>query len=421
MEDLVPDVCSPRRTPVLWLNRDPRVGVLSPERARMRSRSTWREHGWRPLILLSSLATGGAERVTVSFLRRLRQQQIEAIACTVTARHDGPLAAELDETGVIRRDLGARRLADPLALWRLLHLLRREQINIVHAHGQDASILATAARSLAGVPLVITRHVLEEPSVNWRQRLRASLALWAIRHADAVVAVSSAAADRLAELTPLARAAIRVIPNGIDLERFSQPRLMARRAELRRALGFSAGDLLVLVPAVLRQGKGQELLIEALPALRARVPAARVLFAGGGECETALRLQAQPHGDAVVFLGPRQDMPELLAACDLVVLPSRAEALPTALMEAAAAGRPVVATRVGGTAEVVEHGRTGWLVPPDDVTALVDAIATLLIDRQRARAFGRAARQRASERFALDLHVERTLALWSEVLRRARR
>ncbi|HXF05576.1 MAG TPA: glycosyltransferase, partial [Blastocatellia bacterium] len=151
-----------------------------------------------PLILLSSLATGGAERVTVSFLRRLQQRGMEALVCTVTARHDGPLAAELSSSGVRRYDLGARRLADPLAAWRLLRLLRRQPIALVHAHGQDASILGAAVRSLVGVPLIITRHVLDEPSVTWRQRLRARLALWAIRQADAVVAVSSAAADRLA-------------------------------------------------------------------------------------------------------------------------------------------------------------------------------------------------------------------------------
>jgi glycosyltransferase involved in cell wall biosynthesis len=370
---------------------------------------------------MSSLATGGAERVTVSFLRRLQEKETETMACTVTARHDGPLAAELSEAGVIRRDLGARRLADPLAPLRLLQLLRRERVDVVHAHGQDASILGAAVRSLSGVPLIITRHVLDEPSANWRQSLRARLALAAARRADAVVAVSSAAADRLAETARLPRAAIRVIPNGIDLERFGQPQLTARRAELRRALGFGPRDQLVLLPAVLREGKGHDLLIEALPALKARVPAARVLFAGGGECETALRLQAQPHGDAIVFLGPRQDIPELLAACDLVVLPSRAEALPTALIEAAAAGRPVVATRVGGTAEVVEHGRTGWLVPPDNAATLVDAVATLLIDRERARAFGAAARRLAYEQFAIDVQVERTLALWSEVAIGARR
>lgn len=370
----------------------------------------------RPLVLISRLETGGAERVTVSFLRRLARNKTKAMVCTVTARHDGRLVAELSDAGVIRHDLCARRLADPSALLRLIRLFQRERIDIVHAHGQDASILGAAARSLSSVPLVVTRHVLDEPSADLRQSLRARFALAAARRADAVVAVSSAVADRLAEIANLPRAAIRVIPNGIELERFERVELTARRAELRRALGFGPDDSLVLVPAVLREGKGHEILIEALPALRARVPSARVVFGGGGEREAALCLQARPHGDAVVFLGPREDIPELLAACDLVVLPSLAEALPTALIEAAAAGRPVVATRVGGTAEVVENGHTGLLVPPNDPNALADAAAILLTNRERARAFGEAAHRHAHERFAVDLQVKRTLALWAEIV-----
>lgn len=420
MENPVSDVCASRRTRLLLLNQG--LSVEAPvERRRVQNLSHRPERDGLPLILLSSLATGGAERVTVSFLRRLQQRGMEALVCTVTARHDGPLAAELSSSGVRRYDLGARRLADPLAAWRLLRLLRRQPIALVHAHGQDASILGAAVRSLVGVPLIITRHVLDEPSVTWRQRLRARLALWAIRQADAVVAVSSAAADRLAELARLPRAAIHVIPNGIELERFDQPQFSTCRTELRRSLGFDPQDQLVLVPAVLREGKGHERLIQAAPALRARVPAVRILFAGGGPRERALRLQAQSADGAIIFLGPRQDIPELLAACDLVVLVSDAEALPTALIEAAAAGRPVVATRVGGAAEVVEHGRTGWLVPPDDPVALVEAMANLLNDRRRARAFGATARQLAYERFSIDLQLERTLALWSEVVRGAQR
>jgi glycosyltransferase involved in cell wall biosynthesis len=165
----------------------------------------------RALVLLSGLATGGAERVTVSFLRRLKALGIQAAVCTVTGRHDSRLAGEIRDADIVRHDLGARRLADPRAAVRLARLLWREQVDVVHAHGQDASILAAAVRPFARVPLVVTRHVLDEPSASWRQRLRARLACAAFRRADAVVAVSCAAADRLAELARLARTSIEVI------------------------------------------------------------------------------------------------------------------------------------------------------------------------------------------------------------------
>ena len=224
-----------------------------------------------------------------------------------------------------------------------------------------------------------------------------------------------------AELSGLPRTAIHVIHNGIELEAFSRPELFERRPVLRRELGFLSADRPVLVPSVLREAKGHEVLIEAVPALKARVPRARVVLAGAGEREAALRRLACPYGDAVLFLGARRDIPELLAASDLVVLPSMAEGLPTALIEAAAAGRPVVATRVGGAPEVVKQGRTGILVPPNNPAALADAMATLLLDPERAQRLGQVARQLAKQRFSLELQVSRTMALWSDVIAAAKR
>lgn len=374
----------------------------------------------RPLVLLSHLATAGAERVTVSFVRRLRVMGVDASVCTLTARVDGPLAEELRAAGVPRHDLDARRLADPGALARLLRLLARERPDVVHAHGQDASILATAARRLGGFQLAVTRHVLEEPMGDARQRLRARAACAALRRADAAVAVSRAAAGRLAALSGMPPDAIHVIPNGIELEHFDDP-APARREAVRRALGAGPEDRLVLVPAALRRGKGHDALLDALPGLRARVPRARLLFAGGGwdAWENRLRARvaamAEDVRDAVRFLGPRTDIAELLAASDLVALASEAEALPTALIEAAAGGRAVVATRVGGIPEVVLDNVTGLLVPPGDPAALGVAIACLLLDRGRARAYGAAARRRARQEFAIETQVSRTVALWASL------
>jgi glycosyltransferase involved in cell wall biosynthesis len=335
----------------------------------------------------------------------------------MTARQDGPLATEIADAGVVRYDLDARRLSDPRALIRLLRLVRRERIDLLHAHGQDASILAALARCLCGFPLVITRHVMEEPAASRRQRLRARAACAAFRRADAVVAVSRAVAGRLAELSGLPRQAIHVIPNGIELERFDRA-----APEARQQVAVGPDELVILVPAALRDGKGHEVLLRALPALRARVPAVRVLFAGAGEREATLRREARGAGDAVCFLGLRTDIPDLLSACDLVVLPSATradgtveEALPTVLLEAAAGGRPVVATRVGGVEEIVQDGRTGLLVPPGDAAALAGAMAALLLDRQRARMFGRAGRGLARTRFGIATLARRTLQLWDRV------
>lgn len=373
--------------------------------------------GFRPLVLVSGLPVGGAEEVTVQFLRRLNAAGRPVPVCTVTDRHDGAPADELERAGVTRFDLGARRLADPRALARLLRLLRREEIDLVHAHGQDASILAAAASLLRPTSLLATRHVLEEPTGSVRERARASLALAALGRADAVVAVSGAVAGRLRASRPVPDGRVRVIHNGIDLGRFDPTRLERSRPEIRNSLGVEPGARVVLLPAVLREGKGHDVLLEALPAVRERIPEVRLLLAGAGEREEALRRRARARDvdDIVRFLGFRNDIPELLAASDLVVLPSLGEAFPTVLLEAAAAGRPVVATEVGGVPEVVESGRTGVLVPPDDGPELRRALVGILRDEDRARRFGRQARSLAQERFGIDRQVEQTLELWREV------
>lgn len=374
----------------------------------------------RPLILISGLAPGGAERVTVSLLLRLHRQGLSTPVCTVTSRHDGPLADELRTNGVERWDLGARRLADPGAVVRLARLLRSRRVDLIHAHGQDAAILAAAAVRLRKTPLVITRHVLEEPGADWRQRARACLTLRAFQRAEVPVAVSRAAAGELSRLAHLPMDGIRVLYNGVDTAAYERPARAPARAALCGALGLSRCARLVLLPAVLRAGKGHEVLLEALPLLRERVPGLRVLLAGTGELEPDLRQRAEQDADLVRFLGHRTDMPELMAACDLVILPSRAEALPTVLMEAAAAGRPVVATPVGGVPEIVEHGRTGLLVPPGDPAALAGAISLLMRDHRRARDFGTRARSVARARFSLERQAEQTVLLWHDA-RRSRR
>jgi len=375
----------------------------------------------RPLVLVSSLAVGGAERVVVSFLSRLAERGVPVPVCTITSSPDSPLPAELDEVGVVRHELGARRLADPLSLLRYLRLLRRERIRLVHAHGQDAWILGLAGRFLSRVPLVLTRHVLDEPAENWRQAIRRRCALIAARRADGIIAPSSAAAQRLAELAGLPADNIRLIPNGLDLERVEARTRAARREDIRSALGFAPDQSLILFVSVLRPGKGHEVMLDALPQLRRDVPSARLVIVGSGERERELKAQARQAGDAVVFLGTRDDVPELLAACDLVVLPSFAETHPVTLIEAAAAGKPVVATRVGGVAEIVDDGVTGILVPPGDPVALAMAAARILKDPTHARALGETARVLSRRRFSLDLHVDRTLSFWSQVMAGPRR
>ena len=370
----------------------------------------------RPLVLLSSLQTGGAERVTVTFLERLKARGLEVPCCTVSSLDDGPLAAELDAAAVRRLDVGAERLIDPLALLRFVRLVRRERIDLVHAHGQDAAVVAWLTRPLTGVPYVVTRHVVEETA---RDGMKGSLRTTLVRRAQA-------AADRRIHVSSAIGADGVVIANGIDVERLASPRLAMTRDAVRRSLDLDPDDRVASVVAVLRAGKGHEDLFTAWPLVQRRVPHARLLVAGAGDEAERLRALAAPLGGSVRFLGHRSDVPEILAASDVVVLPSLQEALPTVLIEAAAAARPVVATDVGGVRDVVVDGVTGLLVgivAREGVSVvpaepLADAVAQLLADPGRCRAMGQAGRERARELFTLDRQVDATLACWESVLAR---
>jgi glycosyltransferase involved in cell wall biosynthesis len=368
--------------------------------------------GMRPLVLISSLQTRGAERVTVSFLARLRQQGFEVPLGTLTRRHDGLLADDLVASGVERLDLECRRLADPVALVRLVRLLRRRRIGVVHAHGQDATILAAAACAIEGVPLIVTRHVMEEPTETVRLAWRSSLSLRALQRAERVVAVSQAVARRLVLDVKLSRPP-EVVLNGIDPSFFD---LGSRDPghELRKFLGLGSGPVILSV-AALAEGKGHDVLLAAAEALHGRFEELAVVLAGEGPLEDELRARAAQTGVAVHFLGHREDIPQLMSMADLVCQASLSEALPTALMEAGAIGRPVVATRVGGTEEVVDDQQTGLLVAAGDPEALAKAMECLLRDPERAARMGRVAARSARRRFSLEAQAEATVELWRQV------
>jgi glycosyltransferase involved in cell wall biosynthesis len=257
--------------------------------------------------------------------------------------------------------------------------------------------------------------MLDEPDTNWRERLRARWALAAARRADAVIAVSSSTADHLSRMAPIPRDEIDVIPNGIDIARFDGTNLAGQRTELRRRFGIGPDEKMVLVIAALRRGKGHEVLIEAWPAIRQRLPCAKAFFVGGGERRAALESRCRRFGAPVTFLGWRDDIAELLTASDVVVHPSFSEAYPTVLMEAAAAGRPIVATRVGGVAEIVDHGRNGLLVAPGDVSGLADAVCEILCSSRHGSRFGAEGRKRARDDFSLDRQIEKTLGVWTSM------
>jgi glycosyltransferase involved in cell wall biosynthesis len=265
---------------------------------------------------------------------------------------------------------------------------------------------ALAAAAFAHIPAVMaTMQVF--PRAALPRRYVPQL-VW--RGVDRFLAVSDEVARGLIGLSGGTSHKIRVVRNGIMTTNYQRPPNNALRASLLKG----AQRQLVLTTARLDEQKGHKYLLEAA----AMVPDANFVFAGDGPLRARLEAQALALelGDRTVFLGHRQDIPELLAACDLFVLPSLFEGYPLSVMEAAAAGKPIVATNVGGTNEAIQSGQNGLLVRPADSHALARVIRELLVDRAHAERLANAAKMRAQTEFSAEAMCVRTVAVYEEAL-----
>lgn len=370
----------------------------------------------RVLWLIDSLTAGGAEALTAAFARARDPEGIELHVCALKSLDGNPHEAELRELGVPVTNLGARTLRDLRALARLRRLVRRTRPDLVHAHLAYAILWACLA--VRDRPVVATLHT-PPGTRTWRSRegWRQALLSRALRRRCArVVAVSEALRRAYVEAWSLPADRVEVVPNGVELDRFRPLDGAARRA-LRAELGIPAAAPLVTTVAVLRPGKGIEVLLEAAARLAADVPAARFLVVGDGPLRGVLerRAAAADLGERVRWLGHRGDVPRLLAASDLFVHPSLADAYPTALLEAMAAGLPALASAVGGVPEILGDPPCGVLVPPGDAEALAAALRGLLADAEGRAELGRRARRRAEEALSARAWAQRLEALYRRV------
>jgi glycosyltransferase involved in cell wall biosynthesis len=232
-----------------------------------------------------------------------------------------------------------------------------------------------------------------------------------LRRLDRIVAVSNHTKRELVQKKDVAPEQVVVVPNGIEVAAYTN---MMERREARGALGLSNEALVVGLVGRLHDLKGVDLMIEAVPLIKAQAPRLQLVLIGIGPEEKALRQLAEERdaSDVVRFAGYRSDARRFMSALDVLALPSRDEANPLSLLEAMACRKPVVAARVGGVPEVVIDGVTGILVPPENVPALAEAVVRLLKDPGRMKAMGEAGRERVQSHFSEDAMLEKTASLY---------
>lgn len=372
----------------------------------------------RIAYILDGLFMGGAEKNTLCLMQAMQREGVETLLYTLCDHRDGVLANEAQSAGIRRVNLGMNRFYNLKAAARFLSLLRRDRPDLVHIQDPYANILGLVARYIAGIPVITTRHVLADATATGRDRMRAAILNGSARlAADKVIAVAGPVAALYARQSGIPADRIAVVHNGI-----AEPRpAAAERDAIRTRLGWDQHEKVILMVAVLRDGKGHEDLLGAFRSIREAIDGVRIVFAGDGPLRTSFETAAEPYGNGVQFLGERTDVAELMAAADVLALPSYSEALPTVLLEAAAAGLPAVASAVGGVSEIIENGRSGYFVPPGDRHSLAEAIIDILGKPALSARMGAFSRQRAKERFTVGHQARNTLMVYRQVLEKTGR
>ncbi|HUT74953.1 MAG TPA: glycosyltransferase [Armatimonadota bacterium] len=380
----------------------------------------------RPLrvlhVITQSRPLGGAQHNTLALAARMDRARFDsAIACGP----GGPLIAAARAAGVAvtvvpTLDNPVRPLADLRALAALIRLCGRGGFDIVHTHSTKGGILGRLAAARCRVPVVVHTvhavpfHDAQRPLIRWASRWAERLAAgWC----DRLIAIGDTVGEDFVRAGVCARRDIVTIRSGIDFSRFDAP---VDGAAARQRLGLAPGQPVVGAVGHLLEAKGYPYLLEAARMLRTRFPDLRVLIVGEGPLERELRVRSRALGvaDCCLFLGRRDDVPELLRAMDVFAQASLWEGVPRAVQEAMYVGLPVVATAIAGTAEIVGHDATGLLVPARDAAALARALAELLTDPERAARLGAQGRRRISGEFSVARTVQRTAALYLELWER---
>jgi len=361
----------------------------------------------RVLYVIWSLAMGGAERVVSLLAQHLDRSRYEPRV--VCLNDPGVLAMQLEVAGVPVTALRKRGPVDLRAFWRLVTIIRRERIDLVHTHLWGGNVWGRLAAWWTRRPVIATEHSTD----IWKPSWYFLIDRWLARHTQRLVTVSKAVSSFYISRGIPARLCL-TIPNGVETTRFPAP----RRSPLYDTLGWGAGTPVFVMIGRLVEVKHIEVFIEAMAAVVATRPAARGLIVGEGPLRSQLEHQIHARGltGRLVLTGSRDDIPAILRGARAMVLTSRREGLPMALIEAMASGVPAISTAVGGIPEVIEDGCTGWLVPSGDRQALVQRLLALADDPRLAERVGAAAQAVARERWSVDVMVRRHEMLYDELL-----
>ncbi len=373
----------------------------------------------RILEFSSCAEIGGTQKEILKLLRHFSREKYEFSLC-VLLEH-GILNEEADKLDLDHTSLNMRGYWDLSAWWKLYRFARDRHFDLMRTYGLKADIIGRIVGKMLRIPVNITSVHSTDP---WRRWYHVLLDRQTAGLTD--LYLSNSEAGRLAihqrEGIPLEK--IFTIPNGIDWQSYEETNSQASETNvrLRKELNIPSGAPVIGSIANLCKMKGHTIIVDALPLIQQAVPEVKCLFAGTDYLHGRIQayVREKKAENAVIFTGFRQDVPEMCTLLDIYLLPSEWEGLPTAILEAMAMKKPVVASHVGGIPELVVPGETGILIPPHDPQALADAVIHLLKNPGIARKMGQAGYERARRHFSLDDIVARTEAVYDHLIEEKR-
>lgn len=359
--------------------------------------------------LLPMLRTGGMELGVVKLANHHDRCVVAGSICSFMTPVDGTPARLASDVPLF--ELGRTRGNDPVTVAKLVQVLRRTRPDVVHSHSWGTLVEGYVAARIAGVPVIVHG----EHGTCEEKRRNAVVQRFVWNRVNQVVSVSSELSAKMSAKLGFPTAWIRTIPNGLDTSLYA----LGRRAEARRALGIEPDAMVIGTVGRLVEVKAQHIALHALARLKASGLDARFVLVGGGPLRSALEELASTLGvsDRVMLCGERSDVPMVLEAFDIFVLTSHSEGLSNTIQEAMASALPVVATRVGGSIELIRDGEDGLLVPPSDPEALAASLSSLLLDLSLRLRIGTSARRSVLERFSLERMVGDYERLYSELVK----
>jgi glycosyltransferase involved in cell wall biosynthesis len=364
------------------------------------------------LYVIDNLEFGGGER---GFLQIIKGLDKEKYSIHAASKPDGEFGEKLVEMGIHPEPINMGNRFNPLTILKLARIIRKESVNIVHSQGARADFFTRLAVKVTRRPHLLS--TIQMPVEGYdvhplKKIIYVVLDRLSERFVDKFIVVSENLRKTLTERHKISPDKVVTIYNGIEIDEYmpNLAEVRSQKSEVRREFGLAGDASVIGAIGRLVWQKGFEYLIEAVPDVLREYPDAKFLIVGEGPLGDKLKMKSGELRveDKVIFTGFRSDIKKILAAIDVLAMPSLLEGLPMVLLEGMATAKPIIATKIDGIMEQISDGIEGILIPPKDPSAIAQAIIRLINDRESGRKLGLAARKRVEQKFSVEKMVAET-------------